>query len=65
MDWNSLLAEYPALHPAQLHFILSQYLLPSSTEFPTHWTPPEGDAIPALNTSESSISDMFHSVHNM
>ena len=36
------------LHPAQLHYMLSQYLLPSATEVPKHWTPTKEDAVHAL-----------------
>ena len=56
MDWQRLCSEFPVLHPAQLHFILSHYLLPPSSQVvPTHWTPTKEDALHALNTSEPRV----------
>lgn len=53
MDWRRVCAEFPAMHPAQLHFLLSHYLLPSSMDLvPTNWTPTKEDAMLALDNSE-------------
>ena len=53
MNWSDLRREFPVLQPVQLHFMLSQYLLPSSiTEVPRHWTPSKQDALHALTGSE-------------
>ena len=42
--------EFPVLHPAQLHYLLSQYLLPASVDvLPKHWTPSQHDALLALS----------------
>ncbi len=49
MDWCQLRKEYPMLHPAQLHFILSNYLLPVS-HVPSHWTPTQEDAMHVVKT---------------
>ena len=49
LNWSDLCREFPVLHPAQLHYLLSQYLFPSSiTQLPQHWTPSEDDAKHAL-----------------
>lgn len=49
--------EFPALFPAQLHYLLSNYLLPTTTEFvPKHWTPSEKDALQALNASKHFVA---------
>ncbi len=39
------------LHPAQLHFLLSNYLLPVS-HVPSHWTPTQEDALHAVKTGK-------------
>lgn len=48
LNWSDLCEEFPVLHPAQLHYMLSQYMLPPATEVPKHWTPTKEDALHAL-----------------
>lgn len=52
LNWSQLCVEFPVLHPAQLHYLLSNYLLPATTELiPKHWTPSQEDALLALDAS--------------
>uniref|UniRef100_A0AAV2MPV8 Dilute domain-containing protein n=1 Tax=Knipowitschia caucasica TaxID=637954 RepID=A0AAV2MPV8_KNICA len=61
--WGSLRSLYPALHPAQLHHLLSLYRTPSHL-VPPHrsaWSPCESDQAAALHTSD--ILESFDSHH--
>lgn len=60
MTWTDLRTEFPSLYPAQLHFILSHYLLPEHIEeVPIQWTPTPSDARDALN--EGFLRESFES----
>jgi len=52
LNWSQLCVEFSVLHPAQLHSLLSSYLLPTTTELiPKHRTPSQEDDLLALDAS--------------
>ncbi|CAI8034202.1 Ras-associating and dilute domain-containing protein [Geodia barretti] len=49
MSWGDLREEFPVLHPAQLHHLLSHYVPPPSLSPPSTWSPTHTDLSAANN----------------
>ena len=63
LNWSNLRQEFPVLNPAQLHYIVSQYLLPPKMiNALRHWTPSKDDNVLDVNAGEY-IKVCLHSCH--
>ena len=59
LNWHHLRKEFPVLNPAQLHHIVSHYLLPPKMiNALRHWTPSQDEANIAFNAGKLHVTTL-------